>query len=182
MTWSAVLLLVSAPFIGSFLGVLVDRLPEGRSIVRPRSACDHCGRQLSARDLIPVVGWLLQRGRCRSCGAPIDKLYPILELASLLVAGWSLAVVPGVAGVADGDPRLDAPRHCRDRPSPSDHPRRADPSARPVRPASSSGGPVPGRYGAMPRVRSLPLSWFGDFDGPTPVFATGRGSGWATPS
>ena len=95
MIWSAVLLLVSAPFIGSFLGVLVDRLPHGRSIVRPRSACDHCGRQLSARDLIPVVGWLVQGGRCRSCGGRIDKLYPILELASLLVAAWSLAVVPG---------------------------------------------------------------------------------------
>jgi len=95
VTWSTVLLLLSAPFIGSFLGILVDRLPEGRSIARPRSACDHCGRQLSARDLIPLVGWLVQGGRCRSCGGPIDRLYPILELASLLVAAWSLAGVPG---------------------------------------------------------------------------------------
>jgi leader peptidase (prepilin peptidase) / N-methyltransferase len=81
--WSA---LMAAPFIGSFLGVLVQRLPEGQPIAWGRSRCEHCGTALAARDLIPLVSWLAARGRCRFCGQPLGWFYPGIELAALAVA------------------------------------------------------------------------------------------------
>lgn len=66
---------------GSFLTVVIYRVPQGRSIVRPRSACAACGTQLRSADLVPVVSWLVLRGRCRSCGARISAIYPLAELA-----------------------------------------------------------------------------------------------------
>ncbi|MBV9153097.1 MAG: prepilin peptidase, partial [Alphaproteobacteria bacterium] len=79
-------LLVLAPFIGSFLGVLIRRVPEGRPIVAARSACEWCGAVLTARDLVPLISWLLLRGRCRRCGVPIGWFYPGIELAAFAVA------------------------------------------------------------------------------------------------
>lgn len=74
--------------IGSFLNVVAARLPHGRSVVKPRSACMHCGAEIRSRDNIPVVSYLLLRGRCRDCGGPISLRYPALELGTaLLVAG-----------------------------------------------------------------------------------------------
>jgi leader peptidase (prepilin peptidase)/N-methyltransferase len=82
--------------IGSFLNVVIYRVPIGRSVVRPASACPGCGSGISARDNIPVVSWLILRGRCRSCGAPISVRYPLVELltgatwvAVALRFGWS---------------------------------------------------------------------------------------------
>ncbi len=66
--------------LGSFGNVVVHRVPEGASVVRPRSACPGCGAEISARDNVPVVSWLLLRGRCRACGEPISVRYPLLEL------------------------------------------------------------------------------------------------------
>ncbi|WP_252181263.1 A24 family peptidase [Azospirillum sp. B4] len=77
-------LLVAAPFIGSFLGVVVTRLPAGRSVVWGRSACDRCGHALGPADLVPVLSYLSSRGRCRYCAAPIGALHPAIELAALL--------------------------------------------------------------------------------------------------
>src|SRR5919197_280434 len=77
--------LVALPFglvIGSFLTVVVARVPAKQSIVSPRSRCPSCGTEIAVRDNIPVVSWLLLRGRCRSCGAPISLRYPALELAT----------------------------------------------------------------------------------------------------
>lgn len=88
------LLLLAAPFVGSFLGLLVARLPSGEGTIWGRSHCDHCGRTLGALDLIPIFGWFLTRGRCRSCGGAIPPLYPAIEVAALLVAIWSLLVLP----------------------------------------------------------------------------------------
>ncbi len=88
-------LLIAAPFVGSFLGVVAARLPAGRSPLRGRSACPHCGQVLGARDLLPLLGWLLNRGRCRHCGQAVSWTYPAIELAALAVAVWSLAVLPG---------------------------------------------------------------------------------------
>lgn len=68
--------------VGSFLNVVVHRVPRGESVVRPRSRCPSCGTELLARDNVPVVSWLLLRGRCRSCGAPISPRYPAVELAT----------------------------------------------------------------------------------------------------
>jgi leader peptidase (prepilin peptidase)/N-methyltransferase len=67
--------------VGSFLTVVADRVPAGRSILNPRSACDSCGRELAAVDLVPVLSWLLLRGRCRTCGARIGPQTVIVELA-----------------------------------------------------------------------------------------------------
>ena len=71
------------------------RLPEGRSVLRGRSACAHCGTQLGFLDLVPILGWTLARGRCRHCGAAVSWSYPAIEVAALAVAAWSLAVLPG---------------------------------------------------------------------------------------
>jgi leader peptidase (prepilin peptidase)/N-methyltransferase len=67
--------------IGSFLNVVIYRVPRGMSVVSPRSACPSCGTQLLERDNVPVVSWLLLRGRCRRCHEPISVQYPIVELA-----------------------------------------------------------------------------------------------------
>ena len=66
--------------IGSFLNVVVWRVPRGESVVRPPSACPRCGRQIRPRDNLPVLGWLLLRGRCRDCAEPISVRYPLVEL------------------------------------------------------------------------------------------------------
>jgi leader peptidase (prepilin peptidase)/N-methyltransferase len=85
-------LLLLAPFVGSFLGVLIRRLPDGRPIVRGRSHCEQCGARLTPRDLVPLISWLLARGRCRHCGHPLGWFYPGVELAALAIAAIALAV------------------------------------------------------------------------------------------
>jgi leader peptidase (prepilin peptidase)/N-methyltransferase len=96
--WLAPVLL--APFIGSFLGVLIVRLPAGRPVALGRSACEHCGHRLGGRDLIPFVSYLLSRGRCRYCGEAIGSFYPRIELAALAVAVWAVIAAQDVAWVA----------------------------------------------------------------------------------
>lgn len=71
--------------VGSFLNVVVHRLPRGESIVRPRSRCPQCGTQLADRDNVPVLSWLALRGRCRHCGVAISRRYPLVELATAAV-------------------------------------------------------------------------------------------------
>lgn len=66
--------------IGSFLNVVVWRVPRGESVVSPPSACPSCGHAIRARDNVPVLGWLALRGRCRDCRAPISARYPLVEL------------------------------------------------------------------------------------------------------
>lgn len=68
--------------IGSFLNVVIWRVPRGESIVRPPSHCPGCDAELAPYDNIPVVSWLVLRGRCRHCGTPISVRYPLVELAS----------------------------------------------------------------------------------------------------
>ena len=92
VAWSSVL---AAPFIGSFLGVVVRRLPEGRPIAWSRSHCEGCGARLGVRDLVPLFSWLAGRGRCRFCGRPLEWFYPLIELAALAVALISLFVDNG---------------------------------------------------------------------------------------
>jgi leader peptidase (prepilin peptidase) / N-methyltransferase len=79
--------------IGSFLNVCILRLPEGLSVVAPRSRCPRCGAAIGWRDNLPVLSWVLLRGRCRGCGEPISPLYPLVELATALIwagAAWQL--------------------------------------------------------------------------------------------
>jgi leader peptidase (prepilin peptidase)/N-methyltransferase len=81
--------------IGSFLNVVAARVPLKRSVVSPPSACLQCGTEIAWCDNIPVVSWLLLRGRCRTCGTGISWRYPAVELATaLLVAGcfWRFGV------------------------------------------------------------------------------------------
>jgi leader peptidase (prepilin peptidase)/N-methyltransferase len=68
--------------VGSYLNVLVHRLPLGVSTVRPRSRCPACGAAIRAIDNLPVLSWLLLRGRCRDCGARISPRYPLIEAAT----------------------------------------------------------------------------------------------------
>lgn len=108
--------LVALPFglvVGSFMTVAVHRLPKGESVVRPRSRCPACGAEIGARDNVPVLSWLLLRGRCRRCGERISAEYPLLELATAglvvlagiryanpwqaILVGGLLALMPGIA-------------------------------------------------------------------------------------
>jgi leader peptidase (prepilin peptidase)/N-methyltransferase len=68
--------------VGSYLNVLVHRLPRGESTVTPRSRCPECGGAIRAWDNLPLVSYLLLRGRCRACGARISPRYPLLEAAT----------------------------------------------------------------------------------------------------
>ena len=77
--WSLVIVLGLC--VGSFLNVVVHRLPQGESLLRPGSHCPACAPPLRARDNVPVLSWLWLRGRCAHCGARISSRYPALEVA-----------------------------------------------------------------------------------------------------
>lgn len=76
--------------LGSFLNVVAARLPAGRSLVKPRSACMRCGAAIRPRDNIPVVSYLLLRGRCRDCGGEIGLRYPAVELTTAVLVACSV--------------------------------------------------------------------------------------------
>ncbi len=92
--------LAAAPFVGSFIGLLTLRLPAGRPWIAARSACDGCHRRLGPLDLVPIVSFLASRGRCRTCHAPILARYPLLELACLGLAIWSVLTQAGAMALA----------------------------------------------------------------------------------
>jgi leader peptidase (prepilin peptidase) / N-methyltransferase len=79
-------LLLLAPFVGSFLGVIVRRLPKRLPIAYGRSRCDWCGTELRARDLVPILSWLAAKRRCRYCNHPIGWFYPGIEVGAGAVA------------------------------------------------------------------------------------------------
>ena len=97
---------------GSFLSVVAHRLPRDESFVTGRSRCPGCGATVTARDNIPIVSWLLLRGRCRSCGVRISPTYPLVELGTGLAfaavvlvhfeTDRGLATGPDAAGLAAG--------------------------------------------------------------------------------
>ena len=86
--------------LGSFINLAADRAPRGESLVRPGSHCRACGRRLNVLDLLPVVGYLVRRGRCATCGSPISVAAPVIEAVSggLMVAAiaWR-GLWPGAA-------------------------------------------------------------------------------------
>jgi leader peptidase (prepilin peptidase)/N-methyltransferase len=88
------LVLLAAPIIGSFLGVLIRRLPAGEPVMLDRSRCEACRRVLSPRDLVPIASYLLLRGRCRVCGAKIAPFHLAVEFAAIAVAAISGAICP----------------------------------------------------------------------------------------
>jgi leader peptidase (prepilin peptidase)/N-methyltransferase len=77
---------LAAPFVGSLLGVLIRRLPAGRPVAWARSACESCGHPLGPTELVPLLSYLAQRGRCRHCGARIAPFHFAIELAAVAVA------------------------------------------------------------------------------------------------
>ena len=97
-TLEIVAAVVVGALIGSFLNVVIWRLPRGESIVSPGSRCPACERPIAAYDNLPVVSWLLLRGRCRHCGAPISPRYPLVEL----LTAAAFATVVGVRGFDSG--------------------------------------------------------------------------------
>lgn len=87
--------------IGSFLNVVIHRLPRGESVVHPPSHCPQCGQRLGPLDLIPVLSYLVLRGRCRYCRLPVSPVYPAVELAAgILAAGAVFVHGPTAGGVA----------------------------------------------------------------------------------
>ena len=83
--------------VGSFLNVVVHRVPRGESVVSPRSACPRCGEPIRARHNVPVLGWLVLRGRCYDCGSRISARYPLVEAGTgvlFALAGWRFADQP----------------------------------------------------------------------------------------
>jgi leader peptidase (prepilin peptidase)/N-methyltransferase len=82
--------------IGSFLNVVAWRLPAGQSVVSPPSACPSCKASIRPRDNIPVLSWLILRGRCRDCSDLIAGRYPLVEaLSAGIWAGVYIHLVPG---------------------------------------------------------------------------------------
>ena len=97
--WIIYLTFVGAA-LGSFLNVCIYRWPAGESVVRPRSRCPGCGEPIAWYDNIPVLSWLILRGRCRRCGTRISVQYPAIELAVALIwLGMALWHGPGVEAV-----------------------------------------------------------------------------------
>lgn len=77
--------------IGSFLNVVVWRVPRGESVLHPRSACPSCSTPIRSRDNVPVLSWLVLRGRCRDCSEPISRRYPLVEAVTgilFAVTAW----------------------------------------------------------------------------------------------
>lgn len=98
--WATVAAVVGLA-LGSFATVMTARWPAGESLVRPRSHCGSCTRTLTPLELVPVLSWILQRGRCRGCGGRIGWRYPAIELASgALAAGAIVSFGPTWEGLA----------------------------------------------------------------------------------
>jgi leader peptidase (prepilin peptidase) / N-methyltransferase len=86
VTWLLVVCIATVGLvIGSFLNVVIWRVPRGESVVSPPSHCPGCGHEVRPRDNIPVVSWLLLRGRCRDCGTGISVRYPLVEAGTAAV-------------------------------------------------------------------------------------------------
>jgi len=83
---------VLGAIVGSFLGAALVRLPEGRSVLTGRSACDGCGKALAVVELVPVLSWLAQRGKCRTCGARIGMWQLACELGGAAVSMGAVLV------------------------------------------------------------------------------------------
>ncbi len=91
-----------APIIGSFLGTLIGRTARGESFVAGRSRCEACGHSLGPAELIPLVSFAIQRGRCRACRAPIRRFHVHVELAALVIPATALVAGEKAATLAAG--------------------------------------------------------------------------------
>lgn len=85
--------------VGSFLATLAIRWPAGRTL-GGRSSCDDCGKRLGPAELIPLLSYALLRGRCRRCGARIDRRHPAIEILAAIIGAIAFVVHPGMIGIA----------------------------------------------------------------------------------
>src|ERR671932_1664465 len=92
MALAIMLAALSGLLIGSFLNVVAWRLPRGEWLSPPRSRCPQCDTPIKPYDNVPVLSWLLLRGRCRRCGAQISPRYPLVELLTAAVFAGVVAV------------------------------------------------------------------------------------------
>ncbi|MET0751103.1 MAG: prepilin peptidase [Solirubrobacterales bacterium] len=93
MALEALIAFVAGAFIGSLITVIAHRVPRGEGFVTGRSRCPGCGESIAAYDNVPIVSWLVLRGRCRNCGEPISPRYPLTEAGlGVLWAGTVLAL------------------------------------------------------------------------------------------
>jgi leader peptidase (prepilin peptidase)/N-methyltransferase len=106
--------------VGSFLNVVIARVPNGESVVSPRSRCPGCGTEIAPRDNVPVLSWLLLRGRCRTCRMRIPIRYPLVELLTAVLFGlmgglfagsWELPAYLYLAGVGVALAAIDLDHH-----------------------------------------------------------------------
>jgi leader peptidase (prepilin peptidase)/N-methyltransferase len=104
MTLAAITLGLLGLLVGSFLNVVIYRVPLNRSIVSPPSACGTCGHVVRWYDNVPVLSWLVLRGRCRDCGSPIAVRYPLVELG-----GAAFFVIVGLRFFPEIERATDAP-------------------------------------------------------------------------
>lgn len=99
-TLFTIYLAVVGAALGSFLNVAILRWPAEQSVIRPRSRCPGCGKAIAWYDNIPILSWLILRGRCRACAQPISIQYPLVELTVALVwLGMALWLEPGLEAV-----------------------------------------------------------------------------------
>lgn len=89
--WTVLMGALMGALVGSFLNVVVDRGVSGRHLAYPPSACESCGARLRPWELIPVVSWAAQRGRCARCGVRLSPQYPLVELAGAALGGLAAA-------------------------------------------------------------------------------------------
>jgi leader peptidase (prepilin peptidase) / N-methyltransferase len=89
----AVLATLLGAAFGSFFNVVAHRMPRGESLSKPRSRCPGCGTQIRAIDNVPVLSWVLLRGRCRGCREPISPRYPLVEAGTALLCALVVLVV-----------------------------------------------------------------------------------------
>jgi len=101
-TFSVVVVFLLGLVSGSFLNVVIHRLPSGESVAFPGSHCPACGAPIRPYDNVPVLSWLVLRGRCRVCRAPISARYPFVELANAVLWVAVFLRVPGWADFASG--------------------------------------------------------------------------------
>ena len=90
---------LSGLLAGSFVATLVLRWPQELALTG-RSRCDACGAKLEARELVPLLSFAMQRGKCRHCGTAIDHAHPLIEVACAMVGGLALFALPGLGGFA----------------------------------------------------------------------------------
>jgi leader peptidase (prepilin peptidase) / N-methyltransferase len=102
MVVAVVVAAVAGLLIGSFLNVVAYRLPRGESLSHPRSRCPGCRAPIAPYDNIPVVSWLLLRGRCRHCGEPISIRYPLVEATTAVLYALVVVAKDDALGIALG--------------------------------------------------------------------------------